>query len=161
MKRLNLRHTFIIAGFFGLFQAAMPLIGWLLGKQFEQYITPVDHWIAFILLSLIGIKMLKEAFTGENDNCPVNDELPIKEIFLLAVATSIDALAVGITFAFLKVSILPSVALIGFTTFLISAAGVAIGYRFGSALKSKAEIFGGAVLILIGLKILLDHLGIL
>ena len=161
MSKLRLRNATVIALFFGGFQAAMPLLGWLLGKQFESYITSVDHWIAFGLLSLIGGKMIYEVL--KKDRCPVvsGDILRIKELFLLAVATSIDALAVGITFAFLHVSIIPSVSLIGAITFVTSLAGVCIGHKFGSKLKSKAELAGGVVLILIGIKILLEHLGVL
>lgn len=188
MRTRDTRQAIVIALFFGVFQAVMPLIGWALGKQFENYIQTVDHWIAFVLLSIIGGKMLYEAFHKEacpDDACAVsttdsaipacgdrnasneksfparNDKLNIKELLALAVATSIDALTVGITFAFLKVSILPAVSLIGMTTFILSFAGVFIGHSFGTRLKTKAEVAGGVVLILIGLKILLGHLGIL
>ncbi len=161
MSRLNLRNAAIVALFFGGFQAAMPLLGWLLGTQFESYITSVDHWIAFGLLSFIGGKMIYEVF--KKDRCPTagGDILKIKALLLLAVATSIDALAVGITFAFLHVSIIPAVSLIGAITFVTSLAGVCIGYKFGARLKSKAELAGGVVLILIGIKILLEHLDVL
>lgn len=161
MKRLNYRHALIIAVFFGGFQAVMPLLGWLLGRQFEQYITSFDHWIAFFLLAFIGGKMLKEAFTGGDESPECNDQLDIKELVVLAIATSIDALAAGITFAFLQVSILPSITLIGFITLILSAVGVVVGNRFGVKYKSKAEIVGGFVLIFIGVKILLEHLSIL
>lgn len=161
MSRLSYRRVVIIAAFFGGFQAAMPLFGWLLGRQFEQYITSVDHWIAFALLSFIGVKMLREAGRDGNECLAYEERLQLRELFVLAVATSIDALAVGITFAFLKVSILPSVALIGVTTFALSAAGAVVGYRFGAKFKNKAEMAGGVILILIGIKILLEHLGIL
>ena len=161
MSRLSLRNATIIALFFGGFQAGMPLWGWLLGKQFERYITSIDHWIAFGLLTLIGGKMVIEVF--EKDQCPSRngDSLNIKELLLLSVATSIDALAVGVTFAFLQVSIVPAVSLIGIVTFLLSFAGVCIGNQFGIRLKSKAELAGGIVLILMGLKILLEHLGVI
>lgn len=161
MRHPNVRNSVVIALFFGGFQAVMPLIGWLLGKQFAGYITGVDHWIAFVLLSLIGGKMIYEVFHG--DGCPYDngDTLDLRELFLLAVATSIDALAVGVTFAFLRVSILPAVSLIGVTTFILSFAGVFVGLKFGARLKSKAELVGGVVLILMGLKILLEHLGVL
>lgn len=140
----------------------MPLIGWVLGKQFETYITSVDHWIAFILLALIGGNMVKESREKEEEEvCQCESKRNIKELFLLAIATSIDALAVGITFAFLKVNIIPAIAIIGITTFAISAVGVFVGNIFGSKYKSKAELAGGIILILIGLKILLEHLGIL
>lgn len=159
MTRLNKKNACIIAAFFGIIQAGMPLIGWALGKQFEKYITSIDHWIAFVLLVLIGEKMIYEVFKGDDDDESADgDVLKIKELFVLAIATSIDALAVGITFAFLQVSILPSVLLIGLTTFLLSFIGVAIGHKFGAKFKSKAEIAGGVILILIGVKILVEHL---
>lgn len=162
MIRFNYRHALVIAAFFGGFQAGMPLLGWMLGKQFERYITSVDHWIAFLLLLLIGGKMLRDAFRDEDDIWDdFEDRLDFRELTVLAVATSIDALAVGITFAFLQVSILPSIALIGVTTFTLSFLGVALGNRFGMKYESKAQIAGGLVLILIGFKILLEHLGIL
>lgn len=162
MKKVNKVHCVIIALFFGGFQALMPLIGWVLGKQFETYITSVDHWIAFILLALIGGNMVKESREKEEEEvCQCESKRNIKELFLLAIATSIDALAVGITFAFLKVNIIPAIAIIGITTFAISAVGVFVGNIFGSKYKSKAELAGGIILILIGLKILLEHLGIL
>lgn len=162
MRKINYRHGVIIAFFFGLFQAIMPLIGWVLGKQFERYITSVDHWIAFVLLAFIGGKMLWEALRGkEQENSGCTSILDLKELLVLAVATSIDALAIGITFAFLKVSILPAVLLIGITTFFIAFLGVIIGNRFGNRFGNKAEIAGGIILILIGFKILLEHLNII
>ena len=140
----------------------MPLIGWMLGRQFEKYITSIDHWIAFVLLALIGGNMIREALGKEEESeCAADDRLDIRELFLMAIATSIDALAVGITFAFLQVSIGPAVAFIGCTTFILAFAGVCIGKVFGARYKSKAEFLGGVILILIGLKILLEHLGIL
>ena len=154
MRRMNNRHAGIIALFFGGFQALMPFFGWILGKQFERYITSIDHWIAFILLAVIGVNMIHEAL-GED-----GDHLDLKELLMLAIATSIDALAVGITFAFLQVNILPAVSLIGIITLAISFAGVHIGHQFGSRYEKKAEIAGGVILILIGLKILLEHLGV-
>jgi len=162
MRRINYGQAVIIALFFGFFQAVMPLLGWTLGIQFEHYITSVDHWITFILLSIIGSKMLYDSLT-EDPTCPVQtvDRLDMKELLLLSIATSIDALAVGITLAFLNTDILFSVTLIGIVTFLLSLLAVAIGNRFGNRLQSKAGIAGGVVLILIGLKILLEHLGII
>ena len=151
----------VVALFFGGFQALMPLLGWALGRQFEQYITSVDHWIAFLLLGWIGGKMIWDALHGGEEEKPAQDALDVKELFVLAVATSIDALAVGITFAFLQVDILPAVALIGCTTFAIALAGVWIGQRFGSRFKDRAALSGGMILCLIGLKILLEHLGML
>lgn len=158
MRRIDGRQTLLVGVFFGGFQALMPLLGWALGRQFEQYITQYDHWIAFVLLAYLGGKMIWEAL-HEGESCPAN--FTVRELLVLAVATSIDALAVGISFAFLKVPILPAVALIGCTTFVLSLIGVWIGNRFGSRFKSKAEVAGGVILILIGLKILLEHLGIL
>ncbi len=162
MTKINKKYAVIIALFFGGFQFLMPVIGWLLGTQFESYIVSFDHWIAFALLAFIGGKMIYEAVSDDEDEaCSVDKKLDLKELMLLAVATSIDALAVGITFAFLKVSILPAAGLIGVVTFTLSLAGVVIGNRFGNRYKKKAEICGGVILILIGLKILLEHLGIM
>lgn len=162
MRRFNVRHAGAIAIAFGGFQALMPVIGWFLGKQFEAYITEIDHWIAFALLAIIGGKMAFESFKKEEeDTSEEKEKLDVKELLVLAVATSIDALAVGITFAFLKVNIVPAVSLIGITTFVLSAIGVFIGHKFGAKFKSKAELAGGVILILIGLKILLEHLGVI
>lgn len=162
MRKMNYRQAGIIALFFGSFQAIMPLIGWFLGKQFESYITSIDHWIAFLLLAFIGVNMIREALgEDEDEDESPQDQLDIGELFMLAVATSIDALAVGITFAFLKVNILPAVSIIGIITFVISFAGVGIGHQFGRKYEKKAELAGGIILICIGLKILLEHLGIL
>jgi len=161
MRKLTLRNSAIIALFFGGFQGAMPLLGWALGKQFESYITSIDHWIAFALLVLIGGNMIREVFKKDDDEMEAEDNLNLKELLLLAIATSIDALAVGITFAFLQVSILPAVSLIGAITFVLSLVGVVIGHKFGAKFKSKAEFAGGFVLILIGTKIILEHLGLL
>lgn len=218
MKRVNYRHALVIALMFGGFQALMPLVGWALGTQFEQYITPVDHWIAFVLLAFIGGKMLWEALRGEagdEDGAAAKGEagagvtgtsgagaaateaeaaeaanagaanagaaaigatggsgaaqtsgeakerLDMRELVLMAIATSIDALAVGITFAFLQVDIVPAVALIGATTFVLSLGGVVVGNQFGARFEKPASVVGGVVLILIGLKILLEHLGVI
>lgn len=165
-KGLNLRamswkRAGLIGLFFGGFQAFMPLIGWLLGRQFEHLITSVDHWIVFALLSIIGGKMIYDALKPEEDVCcPAEDKLDLKELVGLSFATSIDALAVGISFAFLNVKILPSVAVIGVTTCLLSMIGVAIGQKFGAKYQDKATLVGGVVLVLIGLRILLEHLGV-
>ena len=159
IRTLRLRQTLLVGAWFGVFQALMPAIGYLLGAAFTDLIESVDHWIAFILLALIGINMIKEAFSKEEEK--TSSTMYFKEMFLLAVATSIDALAVGITFAFLRVDILPAVGLIGITTFLLSIAGVKAGNLFGSRYKSKAELAGGILLILMGTKILLEHLSIL
>lgn len=152
--------TAVLCGFwFGGFQALMPLIGYFLGAQFESIITSIDHWIAFGLLFLIGANMIREAFNEEKDeNSSQND---VKTMFLLAVATSIDALAIGVTFAFLQVEIWTAILIIGITTFIFSFAGVAIGNFFGSKYSKPASIIGGVILIFIGIKILLEHLGFL
>lgn len=164
MKRLEVRQAVVIALFFGGFQAFMPLAGWALGTQFERYITPVDHWIAFVLLGGIGGKMLWDAFHEddlEGVACRADGNLEMRELVMLAIATSIDALAVGITFAFLCVDIVVSVGLIGVITFALSLLGVAVGHRFGARYEKPATIAGAVVLILMGLKILLEHLGII
>lgn len=155
VKRLKPRHCVISGLYFGGFQAGMPLLGWLLGKQFETLIKSVDHWIAFALLCIIGANMIRESF-GDPDE--LNASFSPRTMLPLAVATSIDALAVGVTFAFLDVDILSAVLIIGCTTFLFSAAGVKIGNIFGTKFKSKAELLGGIVLIAIGIKILIEHL---
>lgn len=162
MEKVNKAHCVVIALFFGGFQALMPLIGWSLGRQFEQYITMIDHWIAFVLLAFIGGKMILDSRKEEIEEIRKEESrLDLKELFLLAIATSIDALAVGITFAFLNVDILPAIAIIGITTFVLSVMGVFIGNIFGSRYKNKAELAGGVILVLIGCKILLEHLGLL
>ncbi len=150
---------------FGGFQALMPLIGYFLGSTFEAYITEIDHWVAFVLLGLIGANMIKESFSKEEENCDCEksgNPMRAKEMFTLAIATSIDALAVGITFALLpEVNIGAAVGFIGAITFVLSAAGIKIGNIFGMKFKSKAEFAGGLILILMGLKILLEHLGVI
>lgn len=164
MRKVNKKQAFVIGLFFGGFQALMPLIGWALGIQFEQYITSIDHWIAFILLGFIGGKMVVEAVKPEDESVEVKQMDPplnIKEMFVLAIATSIDALAVGITFAFLNYPIVEAITIIGITTFVISIIGVYIGNFFGSKYKQKAELAGGIILVLLGVKILLEHLGVL
>ena len=159
IRTLKVRQALMVGLWFGLFQALMPALGWLLGSAFSELVQSVDHWIAFLLLAIIGGNMIREALGGDEED--MDPSLSFGVMFLLAVATSIDALAVGITFALLPVNILAAVALIGVITFAISCAGVKIGNVFGAKYKAKAEFFGGAVLILIGLKILLEHLGIL
>lgn len=163
MKKINLKVAVVLGLFFGGFQAGMPVIGWALGSQFMGFIGPIDHWIAFILLAFIGGKMLWEAFIEDEDEGDGKDaeKIELGEYLILAIATSIDALAVGISFAALSVDIVPAVSLIGITTFIFSVAGVAIGHTFGARYEKPATIVGGVVLILIGLKILLEHLGIL
>lgn len=169
LRKVQWRHMITAGLWFGVFQAVMPLSGYLLGINFRSFIESIDHWIAFTLLALIGFNMIREALSeddeddenGEKDGDEKNASFGYKVMLPLAVATSIDAFAVGITFSFLNVSILPAVLTIGATTFLFSAAGVIIGNVFGTRFRSKAEIAGGIVLILIGLKILLEHTGFL
>lgn len=160
MPKLRKLHIVIIALFFGGFQMLMPLIGWLLGSQFVQYISKFDHWIAFALLAFIGVKMAIESFKHEEEECcKCDSKLDLKELVVLAIATSIDALAVGITFAlYPDINILPSISIIGIVTFVICAGGVVIGHKFGAKFKSKAELLGGIVLVIIGLKLLIEGL---
>ena len=159
MKTLSWKKAIIIALYFGIFQMLMPVIGYFLGTAFEGFVTSVDHWIAFILLALIGGNMIKESFSKESsEKC--NDCVDFKTMVILAIATSIDALAVGITFAFLQTNIVLSVTSIGIITFILSLLGVKIGNTFGNKYEKKAELIGGLILILIGTKILLEHLGI-
>lgn len=159
MKKLSWKKALIIGLWFGGFQALMPSVGYLLGSRFEKYVTSIDHWIAFVLLALIGINMIREALSGEEENA--NDSVDFKTMLLLAIATSIDALAVGVTYAFLQVQIVPAVSFIGIITFSLSIVGVKIGNVFGLKYKTKAEIAGGLILLLMGTKILLEHLGLL
>ena len=200
LPKINLKSAGIVGLWFGAFQALMPLIGYLLGVNFRSYIVSIDHWIAFVLLALIGANMIKEALSDDDeeeeaeirnlkrgpeegiigvcslDSCSISptgqvalsradngikEILGFKTMFLLAVATSIDALAMGVTFAFLNVNIIPAISFIGVVTFTCSAIGVKIGNIFGLKYKSKAEIAGGVILILLGCKILIEHLGIL
>lgn len=158
LGKIKTRHMMIAGAWFGGFQALMPLIGYFLGSFFAEMITKYAHWIAFVLLLFLGGKMVKEAFS-EKEN--VDPSMDARNMLLLAVATSIDALAVGVTFAFLQVAIIPAVSFIGVITFLCSAVGVKIGSIFGDKYSKKAQITGGIILILIGVKILLDGLGIL
>ena len=160
MKKMNWKKAIIIALYFGLFQGGMPLIGYLLGVGFEESIKFIDHWIAFGLLAFIGGNMIKEALS-KNEDDEVDDKVDFKTMIVLAIATSIDALAIGVTFAFLNVNIILAVSLIAAITFVISCIGVKLGNVFGDKYEKKAELAGGIVLILIGLKILLEHLGIL
>lgn len=159
LNKITVKNAAIVGMWFGGFQALMPAIGYFLGVQFKDYITSIDHWIAFILLCLIGVNMIKESFSKDEEG--EDASLGIKTMLLLAIATSIDALAVGVTFAFLNVNILYAVIFIGITTFALSMAGVKIGNVFGMKYKSKAEIVGGSILILLGIKILLEHLGVI
>lgn len=159
MKKMNWKKASLIGLYFGGFQAVMPILGYFFGTSFESFITNIDHWIAFILLVIIGAKMIQEAFQKDKDE--YNEDISVKTMLILSIATSIDALAVGITFAFLKVDLVLAVSLIGIITFILSVLGTKIGNRFGDKYKSKAELIGGIILILIGLKILLEHLGII
>lgn len=159
MKKIDWKKAIIIALYFGFFQGFMPVIGYFLGSTFESLVIQIDHWIAFILLSFIGGNMIKESFSTESENC--NDSVDFKTMVILAIATSIDALAVGVTFAFFKINLLFSVLIIGIITFVLSLFGIMIGNKFGSKYENKAEFTGGLILILLGLKILLEHLGII
>lgn len=156
MRKITFKNMICVGTWFGGFQGLMPLIGFILGAQFKEQITQIDHWIAFFLLGLIGFNMIKEAL--ENDDETTNDCLDCKTMFVLAIATSIDALAVGITFAFLEVDIVLAVTFIGVITFILSIIGVKVGHVFGAKYKSKAELAGGIVLTLLGIKILFEHL---
>ena len=159
MQKMNWKKAIIIGLYFGIFQALMPVIGFTLGKALENLVTSIDHWIAFGLLLIIGIKMIIDAF--KEDNVSVNDSVNWKVMIILAIATSIDALAVGITFAFLQVNLLLAVSIIGIITFILCVIGTKIGNNFGNKFENKAEILGGIVLIFIGVKILLEHLNII
>lgn len=155
LGKIKPKHMCIAGAWFGGFQALMPLIGYFLGSFFAEMIEKYDHWVAFVLLAIIGGNMIKESF-GKDEK--VDSSMDVKSMLLLAIATSIDALAVGVTFAFLQVQIVPAVSFIGVITFIFSAVGVKIGSLFGTKYKSKAELFGGIVLVLIGIKILLEVL---
>lgn len=158
LGKIKPKHICIAGAWFGGFQALMPLIGYFLGSFFAEMIEKYDHWVAFVLLAIIGGNMIKESF-GKDEK--VDSSMDVKSMLLLAIATSIDALAVGVTFAFLQVQIVPAVSFIGVITFIFSAVGVKIGSLFGTKYKSKAELFGGIVLVLIGIKILLEGIGVL
>lgn len=159
IQKLKFRHALVVGAWFGAFQALMPTLGWLLGSTFADLIYAVDHWIAFVLLAIIGGNMIRESLGKDDEAC--DPSLAFGAMLILAIATSIDALAVGVTLSLLKVNILATALPIGLCTFLISTAGVKIGNVFGARFKSKAELLGGVVLLLIGLKILLEHLGII
>ncbi len=159
MQKAPWKKAMLVGLWFGGFQGLMPAVGYILGSQFEKYIVSIDHWIAFILLCIIGGNMIKEALSKDEEEADAS--LAVKDMFLLAVATSIDALAVGVTFAFLQVQIIPAVSFIGVITFVLSTLGVKVGNIFGCRFKSKAELAGGIILILMGSKILLEHLGVL
>lgn len=158
LGKIKPKHMCIAGAWFGGFQALMPLIGYFLGSFFAEMIEKYDHWVAFVLLAFIGANMIKESFDKDEK---VDSSMDVKSMLLLAIATSIDALAVGVTFAFLQVQIVPAVSFIGVITFIFSAVGVKIGSLFGTKYKSKAELFGGIVLVLIGIKILFEGIGVL
>lgn len=159
MKRMNWKKASIIGLYFGGFQALMPVLGYFLGSTFENVITNLDHWIAFILLGIIGGNMIKDSFSNECDN--FDDDVSFKTMLILSIATSIDALAVGITFAFLRVNLVLAISIIGIITFVLSVIGTKVGNRFGDKYEKKAEFVGGVILVLLGTKILLEHLNIL
>ena len=159
MRKIDFKKAALVGLWFGGFQGLMPLLGYSLGVQFKDKITAVDHWAAFILLVMIGVSMIREALSREESKA--DDSLAVKDMLVLAIATSIDALAVGITFAFLNVNILPAVCMIGVVTFVLSMIGVKVGNVFGNKYKAKAELAGGIILILLGIKILLEHLGVI
>ncbi|MBR3720356.1 MAG: manganese efflux pump [Clostridia bacterium] len=158
MKKIEMKNIIIVGTYFGVFQAIMPLTGYLLGTTFSELVISIDHWIAFILLTTIGSKMLKEAYCNNDED--ENDNLDFKTMIVLAIATSIDALAIGITFAFFEINIIKAISIIGFLTFTISSVGVIIGNKFGHKFQGKAEVIGGIILIIIGIKILIEHLEI-
>ena len=158
MRRLNLGQATVIALFFGGFQALMPLLGWLVGAQFEQFVSAIEGWIAFALLSFIGGKMLWDAFHENEGDSTTEFKLDLRELLMLAIATSIDAFAAGVALALIDVNVMFAVSLIGVTTFALSFAGVAIGHQFGNRWERPSTIVGGLVLIAIGLKILLENL---
>lgn len=159
MKKMNWKKAIIIGLYFGGLQALMPTIGYFLGAAFQSLITSIDHWIAFILLGIIGGGMIKESFGDDEENR--NDDVSFKTMIVLAIATSIDALAIGITFAFLNVNLVLAISLIGIITFILSVFGTKIGNRFGDKYEKKAEFLGGVILVLLGIKILLEHLGVI
>lgn len=161
MKKMDWKKACIVGLYFGGFQALMPVIGYFFGTSFQSIITNIDHWVAFVLLGIIGGKMIQEAFQKDNDEEEYSSDVSVKTMLILSVATSIDALAVGITFAFLNVNLLLAIIFIGLITFVLSVVGTKIGNRFGDKYKGKAEFIGGIILILIGFKILFEHLGII
>lgn len=156
MSKMRWQDTLIIGIYFGVFQAGMPFFGYLLGVQFQDAIISIDHWIAFILLGVMGINMIREALSEDEETCCA--QVDFGNMLLLALATSVDALAVGVTFAFLRIQIIPAITLIGITAFVLSIAGVKIGNVFGTRYKSKAEFAGGCILLLMGINILVEHL---
>ena len=161
MRRLHWGRAVLVAGTFGFFQALMPLIGWALASRFAELVAPVDHWIAFGLLALLGVRMIQEALGPDDEDGPGAEWMGLRRLLLLGVATSIDAAAVGVSFAVLDVSILGAVTIIGLVTFVVSLLAVPVGHGLGNPFRTPAEIIGGAVLIVLGTRILLEHLGVL
>lgn len=159
MKKLDWKKAIIIGAYFGIFQSLMPIAGYFLGTTFETLVSKIDHWLTFILLFFIGLNMIRESLEVESKNC--NDDVSFKTMIILAIATSIDAFAVGVTFAFFKVKLLLAVIVIGIITFILSILGVKIGNKFGGKYENKAEFIGGCVLIVMGVEMLVEHLGIL
>ena len=159
VKKVKWQHLLCVGAYFGIFQALMPTLGYFLGTTFSNLIDQFDHWVAFILLAIIGVNMVREALSKDEDE--TNDDFGFKTMLLLAIATSIDALAIGVTVAFLDVNIVPAISVIGCTTFCLSFVGVIVGNFFGARYKRRAELSGGAILILLGIKILMEHLGII
>lgn len=159
MKKIKWKSAVIIALYFGIFQALMPVIGYFLGSTFSALVQKVDHWIAFGLLSIIGLNMIKESRDDELEKR--NDKIDVKTMLILAVATSIDALAIGVTFSFFEVNLILAISVIGIITFVLSIIGVVLGNKFGDKLQNKAELVGGIILIGMGLKILLEHIGVI
>lgn len=157
VKKLSIKNVLLCGVWFGGFQALMPFIGYCLGSRLSGLVDSIDHWIAFILLAFIGINMIKESFEEEKQN----DDFSWKTMLMLAIATAIDALAVGVTFSFESINIFMAICIIGLTTFIIASAGVYIGHVFGNKYEQKAQITGGIILILIGIKILIEGLGII
>ena len=160
MRKVNKKQCFLIALFFGGFQGLMPFIGWVLGNQFAGYISAIDHWVALVLLGYIGGKMIWEAVKERKEDVEIQEmdpPLSIKELLMMSIATSIDALAIGITFSFLDVNILQAVSIIGVITFILSGAGVFVGNIFGSKYKYRAEFIGGLILVILGVRIFLEH----
>ena len=158
MKKIDIRKCLIIGLYFGLFQALMPTIGYFLGTSFRSIVIEIDHYLAFILLSIIGINMIKDVFLNKESKS--NDSIDFKTMIILAIATSIDALAIGITFSFFEVNLLLAVSSIGIITFILSFIGVFLGYKCGSKYEKSSKILGGSILIILGIKILIEHLNV-
>lgn len=159
IKKINIKKILIISSYFCFFHLSMIILGYFLGSTFTTFIQKIDHWLAFILLLIIGLEMIKDSFKNEQEK--VNDKLDFKSMFLLGIATSIDALAIGVTFAFFDLSLILVLSTIGVTILILSSIGTIIGNKFGNKLSNKAKILGGIILIFMGLKILFEHIGII